>query len=623
MASGTYNPGSGTVNAGNVISLDYTCSGNEYPNGAISLSSLNGGYLTFAAGGNTYTFTGYICDSSGGNAVQAFTLSIGAYGSKTSLSGSVSGATGLMGKALYLKFVGEYVSYLQLRGQMSASITTSTVAPSPSYVASTFSAADVNFGSASKVTISNASISDLKHKVTWTVGSKSYSTTTAVGAKSASYTIPSSWVSQAPSSTYATLKIQVETYDGSTKIGSTATKSYKANVPSSIVPTLTSVTATLYNASSVVPNKYIQGITGVILTFNGAAAGTGSTLSSSSYVLTCSKSETMKQDSSNLNKFTVTKLSNSGSITFTAKVKDARGRLSAAKTVTISVTAYSAPKISSVVAYRSTSAGIANENGRYITIRCNATYSSMTENTLTINSTYWQTISPSSTYVAKNGMASGTQYIVGNNTIDPSYSYQVKFVATDTIGKSATSIVDVNTAEYSIHVKNGGKGVAFGKTSEVENAVEINNNWKLYYKGSPIEDIMVETSDVVNNHTTTDAGKVLDARQAVTLWDAITDRPYGKRTTKEILANTNTCRIDIPGGLFLISLSLPGISRSWLGLVYATSAGTVSVEQINSSAGITVTGSTGYMTATFTYTSDTYLHMVAFPLRSNTFPEFY
>lgn len=104
--------------------------------------------------------------------------------------------------------------------------------------------------------------------------------------------------------------------------------------------------------------------------------------------------------------------------------------------------------------------------------------------------------------------------------------------------------------------------------------------------------------------------------------EAVAQRAYGRRITKSIAANANSCVINLPAGLFLLSLSLPGLSKTWFGLVYVTNAGVVTVDKLCNQTGISVTTGTNEITATFTQNSATTLHMVAIPLRSSTFPSF-
>lgn len=137
----------------------------------------------------------------------------------------------------------------------------------------------------------------------------------------------------------------------------------------------------------------------------------------------------------------------------------------------------------------------------------------------------------------------------------------------------------------------------------------------------------VNTSAVVNNHTTTEAGYVLDARQGKTIYDRIDTRVVGQRlyipvTGKE---TQQSVRIDVEGGAYFVILQLPGVNRTWVGIIYVNGSGTVTFAQINTAqTGITVTTSGTYrFYANFTYTSDTNIHMVAIPLRNNTVPVFH
>ena len=70
--------------------------------------------------------------------------------------------------------------------------------------------------------------------------------------------------------------------------------------------------------------------------------------------------------SSTESSFTTGFLTTSGTITFTAKVTDSRGRVSDAKTVSISVEAYAAPSFTDYSSQRAISDGTANDDGTYI-----------------------------------------------------------------------------------------------------------------------------------------------------------------------------------------------------------------------------------------------------------------
>ena len=203
-------------------------------------------------------------------------------------------------------------------------------------------------GSANNITITRAS-SSFTHTLTYSFGSATGTIATKTTSTSVSWTPPTSLASQIPNSTSGSCTLTCYTYNGSTLVG-TSTATVTLSVPTSIKPTITSITATRVNGD--VPSSwgiYVQPKSKVTLTLNGAAGAGGSTISSYSITgggLSYTQSSV-----------TTGFLNTSGSITFTGKVCDSRGRWSDEKTVTITVVAYAAPKISAYSTHRCTSAG--------------------------------------------------------------------------------------------------------------------------------------------------------------------------------------------------------------------------------------------------------------------------
>lgn len=479
---------SGTVVLANRQYLGVTISSGEYPNGSISWD--NGTFVCTKGltTGVHYYFDLYLCDSSGGNKTKIAQVDIvgnsSGYGTSTLRSGTISGASGLIGKPLYL--VAEYAgmsasgsyaygaSYFEFR---AGSGTYFSISTSSAYAASTFTANNINFGNTSSVTITiNSATTSVYHVVTWTLGSHTASQTTAQGGTSASANIPASWMDAIPNSTTATMTIELKTYrSGGTLIGTTS-KTVTVTVGSGYNPSISSITAAIYNqhAQGSFNNQYVQALTGTKVTVNASGIN-GSTISS--YVFTASPNESYTRSQ---NVFTINEIKNSGTVTFTVTVRDSRGREASAST-SISVIAYNKPVFNSTSAFRCNSSGVADEEGTWASIRETVQYSEIDGNSLTVNSVYYINAGQEST--AQNDMVSGTTYIIGNGTLNPNYTYYVKFTATDTIGGTTSIAIVVQTAAYAIHVQNGGSGVAFGKVSEQANSVEINPGWNLYYEG--------------------------------------------------------------------------------------------------------------------------------------------
>ena len=328
----------------------------------------------------------------------------------------------------------------------------------------------VEAGSASTVTFINPYLSNVYHVVDWRFGTKVKSTTTAVGASSTSYTIPLSWLTVIPSATSGTATVSVTTYSyGGQELG-TDTYSFTITAPSSAVPTL-SLAATRINNS--VPSSwgiYVQGQSGVTITAT-AAGYQGSTISS----YTISGGATGTQSS---NVFTISTIYSSGTITYTVKVTDSRGRTATAST-SISVVAYSAPAFSATDAFRCVAAGTASDTGTYISAKATGTFSSVSsKNSMTLKVQY--ALSTSGAYSTAVTLTNGTASIIGNGSIDINYSFKVKFTLSDQFN-TIEKVLNVGTAAFTVFFRQGGNGVAIGKVSERANAVEINPDWDIYH----------------------------------------------------------------------------------------------------------------------------------------------
>ena len=331
-------------------------------------------------------------------------------------------------------------------------------------------------GSTSTVTFINPYLSNVYHVVDWRFGSSLvYSKTTSVGASSVSYTIPVSWLTAIPNATSGTATVSVTTYTSSGTSLGTDTYSFTITAPSSAVPTI-SLAATRINNS--VPSSwgvYVQGQSGVTITAT-ASGYQGSTISS----YTISGGATGTQSS---NVFTISVIYSSGTITYTVKVTDSRGRTATAS-VSISVVAYSAPAFSSTDAFRCNSSGTASDTGTYLSVKATGTYSSVSgKNSMTLKVQY--ALSTSSAYGTATTLTNGTTSIIGSGSIDTNYSFKVKFTLSDQFN-SIEKVLNIGTAAFTVFFRQGGNGVAFGKVSERANALEINGDWDIYHGSEKI-----------------------------------------------------------------------------------------------------------------------------------------
>ena len=344
--------------------------------------------------------------------------------------------------------------------------------------ASTVSATNANMGSASTITITRAS-SSFTHTLTYYFGSTTGTIVSKTTSTSVSWTPALTLANQIPNAVSGTCTITCDTYNGSTKIGS-KTCTLTLTVPTSVKPTMTSVTATRVDGD--VPAAwaiYVQNKSKATVKINGAAGAYGSTISSYSI--------SGGGYSSTASSFTTGFLTSSGTITFTAKVTDSRGRVSDAKTIRISVIAYSAPSFTSYLSQRATSAGVVNDDGTYIRGLISYSYASCSgKNTVTC-ATYYKKSSASSWTNANKRFSSGTAFTFGGGAISTESSYDVKYTITDAF--TTVTILDmVSTATVLMDFKAGGKGIAIGKVSEKDKTLEIADSWELEVHGKKLID---------------------------------------------------------------------------------------------------------------------------------------
>lgn len=243
---------------------------------------------------------------------------------------------------------------------------------------------------------------------------------------------------------------------------------------------LTSLTAARVDGA--VPSTwgiYVQTKSKATLTINGAAGSYGSTISSYSI--------TGGGYTSTASSLTTGFLNTSGTVTFTATVTDSRGRVSAAATVSISVVAYSPPSFASYLSQRCLSTGTVDDDGTYIRGLVSYSYASCSSKNTITRATYYKKASDTAWTNASTAFSSGTAFTFGGGKISTETSYDIKYTLTDAFTTIAIQDI-VSTAAVVMDFKRGGKGVAVGKVSEVDNAFEVAEDWDVRVYGKLLKD---------------------------------------------------------------------------------------------------------------------------------------
>lgn len=366
-------------------------------------------------------------------------------------------------------------------------------------------------------------------KLKFTLGTKSE--TVSIGnpnttsAYTYSYTVPTSFINGIPSATSGTMTVYLYTYSSSsygTQIGSTSSKTLTATVPSTVVPTFTSLSASIVNANSVINgwNVAVKGYSKVKLTASGSGVY-GSTISSyvysSGYSVTTTSSE-----------YTGGIINNSGAITFTGKVKDSRGRLSESKSATVTFYDYTKPSISSFSVLRDSS------DATKINIEATFSYSSVNGKN-SVNAQLYYKLKSEASYEASITLTSGVEsYLTG---FAENLAYDFKVVVTDSIGSSATSTKQIRSGYAFFQIPHE-TGFSFGKLhSGALNSFEV--GWdasfygtvdfadKVYVGRNSVEEknIYFSNSGIGQyNHNCSIYGGNGNSKTGIGLWDYINDR---------------------------------------------------------------------------------------------------
>ena len=331
----------------------------------------------------------------------------------------------------------------------------------------TLSSSSVTMGNSVTISTNRAS-SSFTHSLYYQIGSGGWNTIgTGIGT-SKSWTIPMSLANSTPNSTRLSVKLWLETYNGSTYIGANSV-SLTANVPSSVVPTINSV-----NLSEAVSGIYAQ--FGAYV--QGKSKISGSISASGSYSSTISSYSTSINGASyTSSSFTTDFLTTSGSNTCLVTVKDSRGRTKS-QNVTFNVIAYANPAINSFSVSRCDQDGTPNDEGNCAKCVVSASISSVNNgNTKSfqikykkISETEWNVFDLDNTNYTLN-----TTQIIQN--IDTESEYNFKIVATDFFSFAEYSH-NLSTAYTLVDYNQSGKGMAIGKVS-TQNAFEINMDTKI------------------------------------------------------------------------------------------------------------------------------------------------
>lgn len=348
--------------------------------------------------------------------------------------------------------------------------------------ASTGKVTATELGKVATITIDRKN-SGFKHTLRYNWDGKTGTIATNVDT-SCNWTLPLDFANTVPNADYHWGTVYIDTYSGSTKIG-TKEATFNANIPASVKPTLGSISlsdsnttvSNLINTS----NTFVQVLSNIKVAFNNASGAYSSTISNyRAEIVGKNLSTTSNGGSLGMMNF-------NGSVTVRATVTDSRGRTSDPIEIPVNVLPYFTPHMS-FTAQRSGSASTT------LTVTRNARIAPLTvggkqKNKMIISFKYKE--HSATNYTTDTGSAGGTW-----TTIDNLTNSRANLAATfstlktyDIIGKiedaftSYEFLATVGTEKFPIAIRPD--RVGFGKTPENANAVD--SDWVYKYKSKDIQ----------------------------------------------------------------------------------------------------------------------------------------
>lgn len=300
------------------------------------------------------------------------------------------------------------------------------------------------------------------HTVRYAYGSLKGTIATGV-TTGTTWTIPLTFMDLIPNATKGSGTIYVDTYQGSTLIG-TKYCGFTATVPASVKP---SCSLTLDDVSGVdaTYGSPVQGLSKIKIKVN-------TTLAYSSPIV----AYTVKANGATYYtaEATTGTLKASGDSPVTVTIKDKRGRTASAS-YTMKVQAYKLPNITQLTVHRCDEDGTENDQGEFIRATFSAAITSLnSKNTAAYILRHKKSTASSFTSVTLSDLAntytvSGASYIFA---ADSSSSYDIELEAKDRHG-SATRSTSASTAFTLINWGANGTSMAIGKVAEKAKALEI------------------------------------------------------------------------------------------------------------------------------------------------------
>lgn len=331
--------------------------------------------------------------------------------------------------------------------------------------ASSLTVPTINFGESGTLTISRAS-SSFTHTVKAQFGTSVYGTTiaTKTTATSLTFDLPLEWANGIPNSQTGTCTYTIETYNGSTLIGTKTTTGTLKLLEADGAPTI----------DSCVASDGVQDVADKIGLFVQSKSKLKTVTTATGKLGATIQSYATSFEGLNYNGATTTTdfIKGDSTIPFTVTVTDSRG-FTKTYSGSILVLTYNAPKINAFSALRCDESGTADDEGSRLNIVRNWTITVLRNK----NDNAWKLEYRKQGATTWTALANGTGYSFNDTYIseavfDVDFAYELKVTVSD-YWSSISQIIEIPTAFTLVDYHSSGKGIAFGKVAETANLFDV------------------------------------------------------------------------------------------------------------------------------------------------------
>ena len=300
------------------------------------------------------------------------------------------------------------------------------------------------------------------HTVRYKYGAQTGTIATGV-TNGTTWKIPLDFMDLIPAATKGSGMIYVDTYQGSTLIG-TKGCGFTATVPASVKPTCTLIVTDATGLADTYGSP-VQSLSKLKIKVNPTLAYSSPI---ASYTVKANGATYTAAES------TTGALKASGTISVTATVKDKRGRTGTA-TASLTVLAYTGPTISQLTVHRCDEVGNSDDQGDHIRVNFSAAVTALNnKNKATYTLRYKKSAATTYSTVVLTALAD-TFTVTNDKRIieaDSNSSYDIELEVKDSHG-TATRATSASTAFTLLNWGANGTSMGIGKVAEKANALEI------------------------------------------------------------------------------------------------------------------------------------------------------